>query len=111
MGSDGDLVLTVESWRGPRTWRRVGLVDHVTRDGRNVALIEWEGTCAVCGRPFRLTTPQGVASADKSKSFQTSTCPAHRLTPSEAAKIRFAPNPLRAEIFDGIKREKLADTS
>lgn len=42
MGETDELVLTVETWQGLRTWRHIGKVDHVTRDGRKAKLAEWE---------------------------------------------------------------------
>jgi hypothetical protein len=103
-----DLILTIETWLGDRTWRRLGEADYITGDGRAVKLAEWEGMCTICERPFRLMTPLGVCSAGQSKSFNTATCQAHRLTPSESAKIRFAKKGMRAEVFETIKRKKLA---
>ncbi|MGA2637428.1 hypothetical protein [Methylocella sp.] len=101
-------VLTVEGWNGERQWRRVGEVDHVTRDGRSVKLAQWESACTICGGPFHVTTPAAACSVERTKSFTVATCPAHRLTQSERAKIRYSPKQLRADVFESIKRAKLA---
>lgn len=100
---------TVESWQGPRTWRRTGGRDYVTRDGRNVVLGVWQSMCAVCGKPFEVVLPPGVRSAGQSKCFQLMTCAEHRLTASEGSRIRFAHADRRAAVFEAIKHKKLGD--
>jgi hypothetical protein len=103
-----ETILTVESWHGLRTWRRVGLRDHVTRDGRKTKLAVWEGACTICGATFSVAAPVSVFSSQGSKSFSMATCPAHRLTPTEAAKIRFAKKDDRLTVFEGIKKQRLS---
>jgi len=84
--------LTIASTlHGERLWRRVGERDHVTRDGRNIVLAVWQSTCVVCGEAFEVATPASIKTVEQGRrSFETTTCPAHRLTPSEVAKLRFA---------------------
>src|ERR1700730_1690444 len=97
-------ILTVEYWQGPRTWRRVGFKDHVTRDGRQMKLAIWESACTICGASFHVGTLETVFSSQGSRSFSKATCPAHRLTPSEVSKIRFAKKDNRLAVFETIKR-------
>jgi hypothetical protein len=102
-----DEVVTVESWRGTRIWRRIGEVDHVTPDGRKVNLAEWEGTCTICDKLFRLLAWSDVRSAGQSKSLATTTCPEHRLTPSESSRIGRASAKRRPAVFEAIKKARL----
>jgi hypothetical protein len=84
---------------GERIWRRIGTRDHVTRDGRTVLLSVWQSSC---GDPFEVTTPSSV---EQSNSFLQTTCPAHRMTPSEAGRLRFAK---KGQAPEGIRTRKLA---
>jgi hypothetical protein len=75
MTSDNDAdILTVESYHGLRTWRRIGETDYTRRDGKEIKVAEWEAACAICGAAFRVITPLGARRAESSKSFAMATC-------------------------------------
>ena len=93
---------------GERLWRRVGARDHLTRDGRSVVLAIWRSMCVICGDPFEVTTPSSISSVEGSGSFLVTTCPAHRMTPSEVSKLRFAKAADRPAVFEAMRRRKLA---
>ena len=99
--------VTVTSYLGDRVWRRVGERDYTTRAGKPTVLAVWETPCAVCGAPFQIMTPT-TATGEKTKSFTSSTCPVHRMTPSESMKLRYAKTEKRRDVFEAIKRMKLA---
>jgi hypothetical protein len=108
MSSDADETVTVTSnLHGERTFRRTRSLTYRRQDGTETGVKAWQGTCVICGGPFEVTTPQGVTTAEQSKSFQTTTCQAHRLTPTEAMSLRFASPDLRRDIFATIKARKL----
>jgi hypothetical protein len=93
---------------GDRIWRHVGERDHVTRDGRQIVWAVWRSQCVVCGSPFDVSAPKRADALEKCKSFETVTCTAHRMTASEAGKIRFATPATRRAVFETIKAAKLA---
>lgn len=98
--------LTISSaFHGERLWRCAGERDHTTRDGRQIVLTLRETPCVICGAPFQVPTPMGVRSAEQSSSFLTTTCPAHRMTPAESARIARAND--RRAVFGFIKQNKL----
>jgi hypothetical protein len=99
-------VTVASSYLGARLWRRVGERGHTTRSGAQISLAVWEAPCAVCGAPFQIATPTGVAGS--AKTLGAITCRAHRMTPSEVAKLRFAKAEKRRDVFEAIKRKKLA---
>jgi hypothetical protein len=94
-------VTTTSNLHGERTFRRV-------TDGTKTGVAIWQGTCAMCGAPFEVKTPQGVVSAEQSKSFCGISCPAHRLTPAEVMRLRFTKAAERRDVFEAIKARKLA---
>ncbi len=97
--------LTISSTiHGDRVWRRVGERPHVTRDGRHIVLATWETPCVICGKPFQISLPTGVRSIRQSKGFEAVTCPDHRMTTSEAARLRHRGK----AALTAIKRRKLA---
>ena len=105
---DGEPILTISSaLHGERTWRRVGIRDYLTSDVRQVGLAVWESECAVCGARFQIAAPMGAASIEQSASFGLTTCPAHRMTPSEAGRLSVANLDDRRWAFECIKRQKL----
>jgi hypothetical protein len=75
-----------------------------TRRRERIELPVWQSTCVICGEPFEVATDGGITS----KSFAVTTCPAHRMTPSERAKLRFAKAEKRRAVFEAIKQKKLA---
>ena len=89
---------------GERIWRRVATRDHVARDGRHITLAIWQTACVICGNPFQISAPL----SGRSNALEVVTCPAHRMTPSEAGKLRFAKALARPAVFEAIKRAKLA---
>ena len=100
---EADLTLKVSSaLHGERLWRRVGTRDHTTRDGRSVVLALWQSTCVVCGNPFEVTMRSSISSVEGSNSFEVTTCPAHRMTPSEVSKLRFAKAADRRALFEAM---------
>jgi hypothetical protein len=92
---------------GGRRWRRVGEREHMTRDGGRVVAV-WESPCLICGEPFTITTSPGITSVEQSNSFSVMTCREHRLWPMESQKIWLAKPEDRREVFEEIKRKKLA---
>jgi hypothetical protein len=107
-----DLTLTISSaLHGERIWRRVGERPYTTRDGRPILLAVWETLCTVCGAPFEITTTTRVRSAEQTKRFQATTCPAHRMTHSEIMKLMSRRPAIRRNAFETIKAAKLATPS
>ena len=92
---------------GERIWRRVGERDHVTRDGRAIALAVWETPCVICGEPFQITIPMKCTTSEQSKSFEKTTCPEHLMTPYESGRLGAAKADKRRALFEVIKRDKL----
>jgi len=63
-----------------------------------------KGLARFCGQPFRVKTPLGVNKVEQSKTFMLATCPAHRMTPGDAARLRYATTKEnRAAVFETIK--------
>ena len=107
--AQAELVLTVSSFlHGERLWRHVGKREHSTRDGRTVSIAVWRSACVICGGPFEVATPIGVKAVGQSRSFETTTCSEHRLSPSEAARLRFAKREKRRALFEAMRRQKLS---
>ena len=75
---------------GPRVWTRVGVRQHVCRDGRVVRLAVWESPCMVCGQAFEVSTPRNVITHERSRAFSKVTCPRPRLTAAEASRLSAA---------------------
>jgi hypothetical protein len=104
--------LTVQSAiHGERIWQHVGQRDHVTHDGRAMVLAVWETHCVVCGAPFQAATPGKVTAREQSSTFNCTTCPRHRMTPTEISRLRRAKATDRRAIFEEIRKAKLATTS
>ena len=61
---------------GPRVWTRVGVRQHVCRDGRVVRLAVWESPCMVCGQAFEVSTPRNVITHEGSRGILQSDVPA-----------------------------------
>ena len=105
------VTITVTSpVHGERTWQRTGTRPYVNRKGESAPLAAWQTPCVVCGAPFEITIPAKYNSPDKSNAFQMTTCPDHRMTPSETAKLRFTPSDKRRAAFETIKTAKLEQT-
>jgi hypothetical protein len=97
-------VITIQSAiHGKRVWTRVGIRQHVTRDGRVVRLAVWQAPCAVCNEAFEVATPRNVITHEGSRAFSKITCERHRLTPAEASRLSGGSRARFAE----IKRAKL----
>jgi hypothetical protein len=106
-----DLEISVSSpLHGERLWRRIAVKPYVNRAGKNVGLAEWQSNCVVCGKTFAVYTPGHCTSGEQSKSFETTTCPEHRMTPSEVSRLRFAKADDRCNVFASIKAQKLSTT-
>jgi hypothetical protein len=73
-----------------------------------MALAVWETPCVICGAEFQVATPPAFVSAEQSKSFLMTTCPAHRMTPSETGQLRRAKVGDGAALFEQIRCEKVA---
>jgi hypothetical protein len=102
-----DTVATVHPLHGERVWRRVGVREHVTQDGRQTELVFWECGCVVCGAPFETRAYPGEPS--DSKPFRKTTCRLHHLTEGERKLLNAAKDKWRA--FESIKRERLRGES
>jgi hypothetical protein len=74
-------------------------------DGTKTTVKAWQGTCVICGAPFEVTAPQNITG---SHSFAATTCPLHKLTPKEVARLRFAKPAERQSIWQAIKADKIA---
>jgi hypothetical protein len=107
-GNHTMILIAHSPLHGDRPWRRVGSRDHTTRDGRHIILAEWESGCTICGKPFRATTPGNVSTVEQSKTFQMVTCEAHRMTPANVARLRYAKPADRPAIFEAMKRDMIA---
>ena len=83
MKAEHEIVTVPSGLHGERTFRRVGSAPYRRADGTETFLAVWQGTCAMCGAPFEITTPKDAAGPEQSKAFWTTTCKAHRLTPPE----------------------------
>jgi hypothetical protein len=101
------MVTLVSRLHGERIFRLVGSQPYKRADGIEVAIKIWQGSCVVCDSPFEVTTPQGVTRAEQSRSFEVTTCPAHRLTSGEANKLRFAKPSIRKAVFAAIKANRM----
>jgi hypothetical protein len=100
--------LTLTSFlHGERQWLRIGEREHTRRDGRPTVLAVWRSKCVICDEAFEVATPRGVKAVEQSKRFEMTTCCAHRMTPSETAKLRFAKRDQRRAVFEALKRHKL----
>jgi hypothetical protein len=84
---------------GPRVFTRIGVRQHVCRDGRAVRLAIWETPCVVCGVAFEASTPRNVISDMGSRALTKITCKSHRLTAAEASfpRLQIALMPTLAE--------------
>jgi hypothetical protein len=94
------------SIHGPRTWQRLGVQQHVTRDGATTRVAVWQSTCMICGQPFEITASRKANSANGSRAFTKISCPRHRLTVGEAARLSMGGVEAR-ERFEQIKARKL----
>lgn len=103
------MTLTIPSkLHGDRIWRRVGERPYTTRDGRPILLAVWETPCVICGEPFQIALTPNIASVEKSRSFEVTTCPAHRMTPDERWRLKKRCKPsARRKKFEAIKKAKL----
>lgn len=90
---------------GERVFERVGSKPYTRKDGTEITLAVWRGTCMVCGGPFELATPEGATS--KETRFGVVACPQHRLTPSDVASLRASKADKRLAKFEAIKAAKL----
>jgi len=100
------ITITIESpVHGHRIWRRIGTREHINRDGRQVWLATWETRCVICDAPVTVTTRDDGDTS--SGSFSVTTCPQHRVTPTETAKLRWARKDARKDVFEQIKVDKL----
>jgi hypothetical protein len=96
-------VTVTSSLHGERVFRRVGYEPHRRVDGSETVLAVWEGTCVICGAPFKIRTSSG---AKRGKAFDVRTCEQHRLTPAETMRLRFAKPADRHVVFESIKAAK-----
>ena len=67
---------TVTTEKDGRVFRWHGVEPYARKDGRTTSLLLWCGTCAVCGEPFTVKTPQRLEST---KAFGRKHCDAHKL--------------------------------
>ncbi len=67
---------TVTTEKDGRIFRWYGVEPYTRKDGGNTVLLLWRGTCAVCGDPFTVKTPQRL---DNTKAFERKHCDAHKL--------------------------------
>lgn len=103
-----DSLIVDSPIHGARTWRRIDVRPYVNRKGESAPLAVWRSSCVICGEPFEITIPSRCDSPDKSKSFAITTCLVHRMSPSEAMRLRYAPAAERKGVFEEIKAGKLA---
>jgi len=61
----------------------------------------------ICGEPFQARLPMKYTTAEQGGSFNMTTCPSHRMTPSEIGRLRAAKADKRRALFEVIKRDKL----
>jgi hypothetical protein len=101
-------VTVASAIHGERTWRRLGTRERTRRDGTQLELAIWESRCTICGAPFEIATASSAKSVEQTKRFLTTTCPAHRMTPSEVGRLRSAKRDQRRSVFEAIKATRLA---
>jgi hypothetical protein len=101
-----DIVSATWCLRETRTFTRLGSITEA-RDGKQIDFAVWEGRCVICRKPFLVKT---LLDAKQSTKFQITTCPAHRMTRSESARLRNAKGDKRNKLFASIKRGKLKAT-
>jgi hypothetical protein len=66
------------------------------------------GASVICGGPYEVFTfLDPLAVLNYPKAFEVVTSPAHRMTASEFAKLRYAPSDTRRQAFKRIKAAKL----
>jgi hypothetical protein len=105
------IVTITSTLHGERTFRCIRLEPYRRSDGTETELAVWQGDCVVCGGPFEVKTPAGTIRAEQSKSFESTTCPAHKMTPGEVSRLRFAKPGERPTVFGRIKAAKLSATA
>lgn len=69
-----DIIQIRSPKHGVRIWNRVGEYPYVTRDGRQVLVAVWEGTCAVCRGPFQVTAPVRASSSGNFSIVRCKSC-------------------------------------
>jgi hypothetical protein len=105
-----DIVTVESSTHGKRTFRRIGFKPYQRKNGTRTTIAVWQGACTICAAPFEVKTPGYVDQPDQSKSFLATTCPDHRLTPTEVARMRFCKAAERQGVFATIKAGKTGST-
>jgi len=60
-----------------RIFRWHGVEPYTRKDGQRIMLLVWRGTCAACGKPFTVKTPQRL---EGTKAFTRKHCDAHKQT-------------------------------
>lgn len=93
---------------GDRHFEKVRVGPYQAKDGRQLTVAYWRGSCVVCGSPYEVFTHlDPLAVINYPQSFEIVTCPAHRMTPSEAAALRYSKHGTRRQAFERIKAAKL----
>ena len=67
---------TVTPEKDGRIFRRHGVEPYTRKDGESTMLLLWRGTCAACGAPFTVKTPQRL---EGTKAFGRKHCDMHKL--------------------------------
>src|SRR5690348_2451869 len=96
--------IVVPHWLGHRVFKCVGEQEYKRKDGRTTRVRVWRGECVFCYGPFEVLAP--VNAGDKSNSFSTTTCKAHRLTPGESNRLKVVDLDKRWRAFENIRIRK-----
>lgn len=67
---------TVTTEKDGRIFRWHGVEPYTRKDGESTMLLLWRGTCAACGAPFTVKTPQRL---EGTKAFGRKHCDMHKL--------------------------------
>jgi hypothetical protein len=104
-----NTTITINSaLHGDRIFRRIEIVPFRRKNGTNMSLAVWQGTCVMCGAPFEIKTPGSVERPGQSSAFLATNCSTHKLTSAEVTRLRCSKAADRPDIFAAIKAQKLA---